>query len=214
MNWKRGLLLAGINFVVAFPVVLSIQARTEKHARHHQRIENPPRQPQSSAPDERTVDFSLDPCEGVVEYPPPVVVVRLSNLPATVLTGWALLCPPPWSLSARLGFSHFGAPALADVPRIKAVDTLFLTLIPIQWFLIGAFPLVRPKWWFAEPGMFITLCTGLGAALALFPSLESLPDGPAALAGIMWLLWFGWLIWRTVRFLWRSTVRLLPRPAH
>lgn len=93
------------------------------------------------------------------------------------------------------------------------VDTTFLILIPIQWFLMGAFPLVRPKQWFLEPGMFITFCAAIGAFLALFPSLESLPELPAALAGIMWLLWFGWLLWKTIRLAWRSAVRLLPQSA-
>ena len=101
-------------------------------------------------------------------------------------------------------------------PKQSAVawSILFLLLIPIQWFLMGAFPLVQSKHRLLEPGAFITLCAALGAVLALFPWLESLPEGPAALAGIMWFFWFGWLIWKAVRFIWRSALRLLPRPAH
>jgi hypothetical protein len=81
-------------------------------------------------------------------------------------------------------------------------------LIPIQWLLIGGFPLIHPRNWWAEPGAFITLWTLLAAVLVLVS--DWLYEFPLLFAAITWFWWFALLLLKPLRFLWRQLRQHFP----
>jgi hypothetical protein len=76
-------------------------------------------------------------------------------------------------------------------------------LIAILWFLIGGFPLVRPRHWWWEPGAFITLCTLAAFVLVLIPGIRELSPFLMLFAVLAWLFWFGLLVWKALKLAWR-----------
>lgn len=117
MNWRRGLLFAGINLAVAIPMILMMQARDQKDALTQEEImakgatedapgppEPPTPEPHQASPEqaEETVSFTFDPCTMRVHYPVQVVVVQAADLPSFALAGWEEGCLPHWSLAGRL----------------------------------------------------------------------------------------------------------------
>jgi hypothetical protein len=104
----------------------------------------------------------------------------------------------------------------------RKVDLGLFFLIPLQWFLVGAFPLIQPRKPWAEPGMLITVCTVLSAALFFITRplsgtlllLRSLGEIPAACAGLVWFWWIALLIWKFARSGWRWTARRLVSAAN
>jgi len=102
-------------------------------------------------------------------------------------------------------------------------------LVAIQWLLVGGFPLLRPRRWWLEPGVFITICVCLAAALLCIDGLVLLarrnPLSDAYLffgvgiyrlivlpALLMWLVWLALLVWRLARGGW-NIIRLRGRMA-
>ncbi len=210
MNWRRGVLLAGINLAVAVPliVIVEMQRETEMKARYV-----PPVQhvggltPMIASPDGEQQTIMFDPCAMTFHYPPEQRVPRLVNVPAAVLSGWQQECPAGWSLAGQLkvGYSWVEPPSMA--PARRTVDWGFAFLIAIQWMLVGGFPLSQPKRWWREPGAFITICAALGFGLVLIPALREFALLPATFAALAWLWWLGLLVWKCARFGWRLVAR-------
>lgn len=159
---------------------------------------------------EQTVSFS--PCGMWVHYPPQVVVVQSADFPADFLTQWEEMCPPAWTLAGRLREKKTWPPTSSSMDTEGKIDAGLGLLIALQWFLMGAFPLVRnPSWrrWWSEPGSFLTVCAVSAGLLALIPVVDSgarLLGLPAMFA---WLWWFGLLVWTLIRGAWRVVVRRL-----
>ena len=219
MNWRRGLLLAGINLAVALPIILMMEARDQKEALTPEEImakaprEGAPRPPEPPTPKpaqanpeqaEETVTF--DPC-GMwgAHYPTEVVVVQAVGMPSFALAGWGVNCPPHWSLAGRLRGRWTWPPTPLWMETQREIDTGLCLLIAIQWFLMGGFPLVRTQKWWADPGAFITACTALAGGITLIPAIGEVARLPALIAMLAWLWWFGLLVWRTLQFGWRMT---------
>lgn len=217
MNWRRGLLLAGINLVAAVPLILMLEARDaqflrerdentaiaarESAAREAAREAKSPASAEA-AEEEQTVSFS--PCPNVwVNYPVQVRVVRVGSPLASALTGWRLVCPEKWTLAGMLLGPTEPAWTAAATSAHWQVEAGLCLLILVQWFLVGAFPLRKPKRWWAEPGMFITACTVVAACFALISPVDEVAHFPAFLAGCAWFWWFGLLAWKLLRFGWR-----------
>jgi hypothetical protein len=220
MNWRRGLLLAGINLAVAVPMILMMEARDQKEALTSEEImaktamKVAPRPPEPSTPkphltsseqaeEEQTVSFS--PCGMWVHYPTKVVVLQAANMPSAALAGWEDMCPPHWSLAGRLRQRWTWPPTPLWMETQREIDAGLCLFIAIQWFLMGGFPLVRTLKWWADPGAFITTCAVLAGAIALIPGIDALARLPALIAMLAWLWWFGLLVWRTLQFGWRMT---------
>jgi hypothetical protein len=218
MNWRRGLLLAGINLAVAIPMILMMEARDQKYALTQEEImakaarEDPPRPPEPPAPEparaspeqaEETVSF--DPCTMWVHYPVQVVVVQAVDMPSLALAGWEDDCPPHWSLAGRLRGKMTWPPTPLWMETQREIDVGLCLFIAVQWFLIGGFPLVRTQKWWADPGSFITACAVLAGAIALIPVIDGFARLPALIAMLAFLLWFGLLVWKTLQFGWRKT---------
>lgn len=224
MNWRRGLLLAGINLALAIPMILILEARDAQSLRMLKQAQleadkevaaRPPESPKNDAvpPGESAVSFN--PCLMTVHYPVQVVVEQAATYPSLILTGWRMVCPPKWSLAATMHSNVEWVPTIDSEIALNAartkVDRIFLIVQFAQWLLVGSFPLVAPRQWWAEPGVLITLCTVIAAGLALLPMVEGMAQLPALIAMITWILWFGLLLWRPVHAAWSSTLHGLRR---
>jgi len=218
MNWRRGLLLAGLNLAVALPLILMMEARDQEYALTSEEImaksatENAPKPPEPPAPipaqanaeqAEETVTF--DPCGMWTHYPTQVVVVQAVGMPSLALAGWEDDCPPHWSLAGRLRGKRTWPPTPLWMETQRKIDAGLCLFIAIQWFLVGGFPLVRVHRWWADPGAFITACTALASAIALIPAIGELARLPASIAMLAWLWWFGLLVWKMLQFGWSMT---------
>jgi hypothetical protein len=217
MNWRRGLLLAGINLAVAVPIILMMEAKDQKEVLTPEEImtkaprEAVPRPPEPPTPEpaqvnpeqaEETVTF--DPC-GMwgAHYPTQVVVVQAVGMPSLALAGWREGCPPHWSLAGRLRGKWTWPPTPLWMETQRKIDAGLCLFIAIQWFLMGGFPLVGTQKWWADPGTFITACTALAGGLALISVIGEVARLPALIAMLAWLWWFGLFVWRTLQFGWK-----------
>ncbi len=219
MNWRRGLLLAGINLAVAVPMILMMEARDQKDALTQEEImakdardvvPKPPEpptapEPAQAKPEQAEGTVTFDPCGMWVHYPGQVVVVQAADMPALALAGWEDVCPPHWSLAGRLRGKMTWPPTPLWMETQRKIDAGLSLFIAIQWFLLGGFPLVRARKWWADPGSFITACAVLAGVMALIPVVDEIARLPALIAMFAWLWWFGLLAWRTLQFGWRMT---------
>jgi len=227
MNWRRGLLLAGINLAVAVPIILMMEAKDQKEALTPKEImaktpreavprppEPPTPKPAHANPEQAEETVTFDPC-GMwgAHYPTQVVVVQAVGMPSLPLAGWGNGCPPHWSLAGRLRGRWTWPPTPLWMETERKIDAGLCLFIAIQWFLMGGFPLVRTQKWWADPGAFITACTALAGGISLIPVIGEFARLPALIAMLAWLWWFGLLVWKTFQFGWRLTAarRELPK---
>jgi len=185
MNWRRGLMLAGINLVVAIPLISLLESKEAESLRiREQATAKAERDGAGKPPDLATIkstesagssveqSVSFDPCLMWVHYPVQAVVEQAATYPSLVFTGWRMNCPPRWSLAAKMRADVEWVPTIASEAALNAarrtVDRMFLVVLFVQWLLVGSFPLVHPRKLWLEPGVFITLCTTVAAAFALF----------------------------------------------
>jgi hypothetical protein len=214
MNWRRGILLAGIHLAVAVPLIVKTEMRVEAfmredHADHEDHAppawiaSDPLLKNAQSGGEEQTIGFS--PCDLWSEYPANEELAWSADLPAETISGWGRDCPPRWTLAGRLNVGYSWS--ASTIPSRRKVCWGFGLLIAVQWFLVGGFPLTRPKRWWLEPGAFITCCAVLGFGPALIHSIEGIARLPALLAMFAWFWWFGLLVWKSARLVWRFTMR-------
>lgn len=193
MNWRRGLLLAGIHLVIAGSLIVLTERRDAKFIpEHRQTVGAKPIDP-DFAQNGEAVAFDL--CGATFNYSPQVRVVRNVNLPVVVLTGWSSVCPAPWTFAGLLHIEVL--PQSMDSER--RIDLVLCLVIPIQWFLLGGFPLIKPRRWWLEPGAIITICALAAFLLFLIPGLRDWSVLPGLFACLAWLYWFALLIWKGLR---------------
>ena len=228
MTWRRGLLLAGINVAVAIPLIVSLESkdagslriREKETAQAELEVTTRPSGPATLGPTgptessaEQSVSFNS--CSMWVHYPVQAVVEQAATYPSLVFTGWRMACPPKWSFASKMHADVEWVPTLASEAALnvalRRVDRIFLVVLLVQWLLVGSFPLVHPRKWWAEPGALITLCNVVAAGLALFSATEGLAQLPALVAMITWILWFGLLLWKPAHHAWQSTLGGLRR---
>jgi hypothetical protein len=150
--------------------------------------------------------ISFNPCAegGFVDGPisPQDEVAGLANMPVALLTGWHEPCTTPGLLGSAVE-KRLHRTRISEI----VILTILCSLVALQWFLVGGFPLIQPRRWWLEPGAFITICTLVGAALALIPYVGNVAAIPALLAALAWLWWFGLLVWKPLRWGWRTARR-------
>jgi hypothetical protein len=145
MNWRRGLLLAGIHLAVAGTLIFWQESQNWQSLHGEVGAHETPTIRLAAWQEEP--GFSIDPCNGgfVCYGPAPqYYVVYFANIPATAISGWDKPCPASWSLASLMnaGFGRYTRKGEAGV-----VVSLCL-LIFLQWFLIVSSPLIRPRqWW-------------------------------------------------------------------
>jgi hypothetical protein len=198
MNWRRGLLLAGIHLLVAVPLSVWIEWPYWPWIRSNAAE-------LTTAEKEQIKEYGelFNPClpGGHLCYrqaTPQELVVGSANLPASLFPGGHEPCTEP---------SGIGGLIEKRLGRTRKSETVIVAIFcfgaAIQWLLVGCFPLVRPKRWWVEPGAFITVCTVIGAILSPIPHVSPLSWTLAFLALLAWLWWFGLLVWKTARFGWQ-----------
>jgi hypothetical protein len=204
MNWRRGLLLAGINLAIAVPGLVqeSVQfwQQTGRHSPPTSRIEYVMFQEEGP--------ISLDPCNWFdLGHSRWIEVGGLVNLPIALMTDWH----DPCLTRTRLGRLVVRVVGTRNHPAEVIDSACLVMLLCIQWLLVGGFPLVHPKRWWLEPGAFITLSGSTAAALALVPISDHLARIPAVFAGLAWIWYFALLLWKPVHLAWQSTLHGLQR---
>ena len=206
MNWRRGLVLAGIHLAMVVPTLVREEARFWQYTNTEVSSRISPHVERVLFQEGQALD--LDPCHWHdIGFSRSTEVEGFANLPTALLTGWHDSCLTKTSLGKvvrRFVGRRNHAAEIADCICLAL-------LVFIQWFLIGAFPLVRPKSWWLEPGAFITITACVGVAIALLPSVSSLARIPALLAGLAWLWYFALLLWIPVHHAWQSTLHGLRR---
>jgi hypothetical protein len=213
MNWRRGLLLAGINVAVALPMIGILASREAQFRREWKeaaptgqtsRLSRPAVAALVRVQEEQTVSFN--PCLLWGHPPVQVSVVQMGNLPAFAITQWRVDCPAKWSIAGLLGVDDSGFLSDHNFRAMRRVDVALCILIAIQWFLIGAFPTINAHRWWSEPDVFITLCTAMGSGIALITAIEFFGRLPAVIAFFAWLWYFLLLLWKPVHLAWQSTL--------
>jgi hypothetical protein len=200
MNWRRGLLLAGVHLAVAGSLIAWLEIK-DAHSRESAKTYSPEPQQQSAEQEGETVTFDL--CTMIGDSSFQERFIYLADIPAVYLTGWHTPCPPRWTLAGMLHIKFYWQSANME----RQVDFGLLFLILIQWFLIGGYPLIRPKRWWWEPGTFITLCIIISLVLILNPWIDYLSGIPILFAFFAWFWWFGLLIWKSLQGIWRLARR-------
>ena len=223
MNWRRGLVLAGINVLAALPMICMLAAR-DAHDLADLMQSSVTKETLSitssgelstggartdQVQEEQAVSFG--PCGLWEHYPVQDYVVQLGNLPAFVVSQWRAACPPRWSIARMLGVNDAGLLSESNFEAMRRVDAALCILIAIQWLLIGGFPLIRARRWWAEPGALITTWSAIGSSIALIPVAEELGQLPALIAFFGWIWWFGLLFWKLAHLAWQSTLGGLRR---
>lgn len=203
MNWRRGIVLAAIHLAVATVVIVRTEADYWSNIRPERvrvRVVLPP-----SATVEELMEANFYPCAegGIVDhsFTPRETVAGAANLPVTLLVGWHEPCSQPSNLDTVVE-RRYGRTRTAEVLILAIQCAVFA----VWWFLVGGYPLVRPRTWWLEPGAFITVCTVPAALVSLLPLVDKVAMVPAVVVMLAWLWWFGLLIWRTSRFAFQSFV--------
>jgi len=125
-------------------------------------------------------------------------IVGFENLPVVLLSGWHIPCSSGGTVTSMVE---------KRLHRTRTSEVVILTilraLVAVQWFLVGGFPLIRPRRWWWEPGAFITLCILAALPIAFIRVIEPVALILAFFAGLAWFWWFGLLIWKMLRGGWR-----------
>jgi hypothetical protein len=210
MNWRRGILLAGIHLAIAVPLIVMDEVQHEASTReHYASLASQPAKSDSGATslDDEEADVAFDPCKVFFDYSTRHQVEQSLEPFAVALSGWQQVCPPRWSIARRLKIHYDWLQAPSTIPARREVGLAFGLLIAAQWILLGGFPLTRPRRWWAEPGAFITCCAVASFGLVLIRPIEELARFPITLAALAWFWWFGLLLWTVARLGWRLITR-------
>jgi len=215
-------LLSGINLVAAVPLILMLEGRDAQNIRSREEntafaereaaakgpaLEKEKPAKADTESEEETISFN--PCGLWVHYSAQEEAVRWGELPAFVMTGWRIVCPPKWTFSGMMHLGRVWAPTTATSTAQRQIDASLCILIALQWLLVGALPLKQTQKWWGEPGFLITACNVFATCLALIPAVEGLARLPALIAAYAWLWWFGLLIWVMLRLVWKRIARQL-----
>lgn len=205
MKWRRGVILAGIHFVIATSLILWVSIPQYTSEKTHSL--NPNRTLQLAAFQEegQTVEFS--PCQMWRHITWQERVLVSSELPVAILSGWNEECPAGWSVAGLIGIDarhHTRTMAIRS-------SAAFSLLIAIQWLILGGLPLVQLRRWWEEPGACITACTvievlllTIGTVIAatgievVLATVGLLASVPFLVILCTWLYWLILLLWRTV----------------
>ena len=204
MNWRRGLLLAAIHLVIAGTLLAWNESEYWRYLKSEGLGPSHAHFVVVAFQEDQSISFR--PCnEGVFIddwFSPSFRVGGLANLPVALITGWHTPCTTPSYLGSIVE-SRFHRTRISEVLNI----VILCILVSIEWLLVGGFPLIRIRFWWLEPGVFITICTLVGTALAVIPRTASVSVVPASVAELAWLWWVSLLVWTGLRSGWRMVKR-------
>lgn len=194
--------MAGIHLAVAGSLMVWLEVEIAQHRKSP--VSDSAKTIQTDAGQEgEAISFTFDPCTMWVHYPPQTYILQLANLPSATLIEWPSICPDRGFLAGMLHL-RIWPPSIGAEWRF---DFTFGLLIPLQWFIVGGFPLIRPRHWWWEPGAFITICAVVAFVLVLIPGIRELSRLPMLFAALAWLFWFGLLVWKGLRAGWRRAAQ-------
>lgn len=204
MNWRRGLLLSGIQLIVAAVSLVQVEAFTWHWIRSGAIARASPHVQLAVFQEEQMMS---NPCDfGIwdIGYSPLSLVASAASLPVTLITGWHTPCNPNRSVFTRQVEAVFGR----NTRRAEFVAVACLCLmVLVLWLFVGGMPLARTARWWLEPGAAITILTLLGLVLAFTRYTREFCRWTALAASIGWFWWLGLLFWRIGRLPWQSTLR-------
>jgi hypothetical protein len=196
MNWRRGLLLAGIHLAVAGTLIFW-QETNDWHALSAHPVPYPAgtrvAEPIANG---NGMMIEFDPCKlhwRSTSFRESVVL--MANLPVSPLSGWKVACPEEWTLAGAVESRSGGTSRGTEI----VVSLGFCAMVVFLWFFVGSFPLSPQVEWWWEPGAFITLCTMIAFVLVVIPATSDLSQFPMAFASLAWLFWFCLLVWKGLR---------------
>ena len=209
MDKRRGLLMALVHFVIAGALIACDMDR-ERHSQTF--LTSTPLILAAWQESESSITF--DPChgKGYVDYfiSPQQRTVQIDNLPAWALTGWSIPCPFAWTLAGILQSQS----NQHSLNRYMAVSLVLCALVPLQWFLIGAFPLATSHRWYLDPGAAITICTSIMSSLILLSRMLPIAETVDVISTLgmaieffLWLCWGSLLLWKGLHGGWRLLLR-------
>jgi hypothetical protein len=211
MNWKRGVLFAGVHFAIA-ATMIGWDADRVWHEEHAERGAHEWRLVETAWQEEEMA-VPFDPCKtGYVcrWTTPQEEIVQMGNLPVYVLSGWKNPCPPAWTFAGVVQHGRLNR-SLGDYFLVSAI---LCAAVPVEWFLIGAYPFFRRNRWFLEPSVLVTIFTSVSACgfpLTLLPPVGDFPElifpFLGALAMLSWLFWFLLLAWSCAWAGWKLLAR-------
>jgi len=211
MKWRRGLVLAGVHFVLAVPLVVSIVIPRYSSEKMHSQNSHFSLRLTAYQEEGQTVGF-VPSCEEWRSQAWQEKILVSSELPAAVLSGWNSGCPAGWTFAGMIGID------IQHHTREKELisSTAFCLLIAFQWLMLGASPLVQPQRWWLEPGACNTVSTLIVVLLlAIGEALAAIGIGVGLVAaGIIaflllllilftWLVWLALLLWKTIKAAWK-----------
>jgi hypothetical protein len=210
MNWRRGLLLAGIHLVVAGSLLAWDESFYWRSIKSEGLGLSSARMIFTAFQEEQTVTFNPCADDGVEdgEVSPLAKIDGMANLPVVLLTGWHEPCRSQGVLDSMVE-SSLNSMAGKRFHRTRSSETLILVilcvLVAVEWLFVGGFPLIRPRRWWLEPGALITILTLALTALTTAPHEANMAGNLSIISACVWLWWFGLLIWKTLLFGWRRT---------
>jgi hypothetical protein len=203
MQWRRGFAFAAIHLAVALPIMVSLEAGDTAMWSRHSSSTAPALEPQivpTAAIQESgdaVLDFNI--CNLGGEPSPRERIIDIADLPAAVLTGWRMPCPPRWTISGMLIGTTWERPTPTVLAKRRTVDRILLVLIAAQWLLIGGFPLRPQEKLRRDPAALITLCTVAACASSFVPEIDFLSGLFMLIAAVTWLFWLSMLFWKLFR---------------
>jgi hypothetical protein len=197
MNWRRGAFFATIHLVLAVSLLVWQESKfwclisTDRN--HPVEFIN------TDLTTSMAIGEQYNPCEGWIwdgPTPPHELIIAFADLPAEAITGGHEPCNTPTRLD-RLVRGWFGKTRNSET----GILAIFVLTIAVQWFLLGAFPLIHPKRWWLEPGALVTACTVPVACLAFIPEYLFPPATYiiVAIFLVVWTYWLGLIVWRLFR---------------
>jgi len=202
MNWRRGLLLAGIHFAVAASLSVWMEWGYWPQIRSEMVRQRPVVTEQMSA--EEAEELSFFPCDEGGGWcgptPPQAEIAGIANLPVALLSDWHIPCTVGTGSLDSVVEKHYARTRKAEV----IIWAILFGGVVVLWIFVGGLPLIRPRRWWQEPGVFITICTLTATLLFPVPGIGILYRIPLLFAAFAWLYWLLLLIWKTLLFLWRQ----------
>jgi hypothetical protein len=199
MQWRRGLLLAGIHVVVAAGTL--VQQETGVWPLVRAGVDRTVLFRAATWQEEPMFDFRA--CDSGIwdlGQTRQEEIAQAANLPVAILTGWHEPCSPTPVRLTTIVEAQLGR----NMRRSEiAICSILCVLVFAEWLLVGGFPVVRPRLWWLEPGAFITICTLLCTFVALIFVHQDVTRYLMLTALLAWLYWFFVLIWKALRFGWR-----------
>lgn len=169
MNWARGLKFAGIHVAIAILLITSEEMPRWSMEKSHSLIHINGTVLAAYQEEGGTVEFTPI-CENWRAGSSVAKLFSASETPALILSGWASDCPPSWTISGMFGIDMKHRSRAQEL----AADTGLCVLIAIQWILLGALPLIKPRRWWLEPGAGNTVLTVIGTPIVFISKwLES-----------------------------------------